>query len=284
MKLLGIETSGHVGSVALSLDGRIDAREFATPREQTERLLVVVDELLAGAGLDVAGLDGIAFGRGPGSFTGLRIAAAVAQGLAAPTRVPLLPVSSLLCLAQRALRSEGVEHSVACVDAHMGEVYWGEFELRDGLLRAAGPERLGSPSELAPPRDSAWVAVGSGFAAQREALAAVLAQAAARAAGARARSAGSLSGGGRGACGGPRGGASRRAAGLPARAHRMAPGRLSAAPGFGGPSCAAVLGAGLNYFVTMLDCNGLPGLAGMMSRDEYGAKEDPGRRGRARDP
>jgi tRNA threonylcarbamoyladenosine biosynthesis protein TsaB len=176
VKLLGIETSGRVGSVALSLDGRIDEREFATPREQTERLLAVVDELLAGAGLDLAGLDGIAFGRGPGSFTGLRVAAAVAQGLAAPARVPLLPVSSLLCLAQRALRSERVEHSVACVDAHMGEVYWGEFELRDGVLRAAGPERLGAPTELAPPSGS-WAAVGSGFAAQREALENVLARA-----------------------------------------------------------------------------------------------------------
>ncbi len=174
MRLLGIETSGRVGSVALSVDGRVDSREIATPREQTERLLVVVDELLAGAGLEVARLDGIAFGRGPGSFTGLRVAAAVAQGLAAPARVPLLPVSSLLCLAQRAWRSEGVEHALVSVDAHMGEIYWGEFELRDRMLRAVGPERLGAPSELSPPGGSAWAAVGSGFAAQREALAAVL--------------------------------------------------------------------------------------------------------------
>jgi len=176
MKLLGIETSGRVGSIALSIDGRIEAREIANAREQTERLLAVVDDLLAGAGLEVAGLDGIAFGRGPGSFTGLRVAAAVAQGLAVPARVPLLPVSSLHCLAQRALRSERVEHSVACVDAHMGEVYWGEFVLRDGVLRAAGAERLGAPGELAPPSGS-WVAVGSGFAAQREALRGVLANA-----------------------------------------------------------------------------------------------------------
>ena len=94
------------------VDGRVDAREIATPREQTERLLAVVDELLSGAGLEVGGLDGIAFGRGPGSFTGLRMAAAIAQGLATPARVPVLPVSSLLCLAQRAWRSERVEHAV----------------------------------------------------------------------------------------------------------------------------------------------------------------------------
>ena len=177
MKLLGIETSGRVGSVALSVDGRVDSREIANAREQTERLLAVVDELLAGARLALAGLDGIAFGRGPGSFTGLRVAAAVAQGLAVPARVPLLPVSSLLCLAQRAWRSARVEHAIACVDAHMGEIYWGEFHVRDGVIRAAGPERLGAPGELAVPSGSGWAAVGSGFAAQREALAPVLAKA-----------------------------------------------------------------------------------------------------------
>jgi tRNA threonylcarbamoyladenosine biosynthesis protein TsaB len=178
VKLLGIETSGRIGSVALSVDGRVDSREIANAREQTERLLAVVDELLARAGLEVAGLDGIAFGRGPGSFTGLRVAAAVAQGLAAPARLPLLPVSSLLCLAQRAWRSEQVQHALACVDAHMGEVYWGEFEVRDGALRALGGERLGAPAELVAPTNGPWAAVGDGFAAYRETLEPVLAAAA----------------------------------------------------------------------------------------------------------
>lgn len=178
MKLLGLETSSRVGSVALAVDGRIETREIPTPREQTERLLALVDELLGAAGLGVANLDGVAFGRGPGSFTGLRIAAAVAQGLAASSSLPLLPVSSLLCLAQRAWRSEGVARALVCVDAHMGEVYSGEFEARDGAARAAGDERLGAPAELAAPRRAPWVAVGDGFAAHREALARVLAGAA----------------------------------------------------------------------------------------------------------
>jgi tRNA threonylcarbamoyladenosine biosynthesis protein TsaB len=177
VKLLGLETSGRVGSVALSLDGRIAAREIVNAREQTEQLLAVVDELLAGASLALADLDGIAFGRGPGSFTGLRVAAAVAQGLATPARVPLLPVSSLLCLALGAVRIAQVEHVVACVDAHMGEVYWGEFALRDGVLRAVGPERLGAPADVTAPSGSSWAAVGSGFAAQREPLMSVLARA-----------------------------------------------------------------------------------------------------------
>ena len=178
MKLLGIETSSRVGSVALAVDGRIEAREIPTPREQTERLLALVDELLGAAGLAVASLDGIAFGRGPGSFTGLRIAAAVAQGLAAPRNLPLLPVSSLLCLAQRAWRSERVTRALVCVDAHMGEVYWGEFEAHDGGVRAAGDERLGAPADIVVPTGSPWTAVGDGFVAHREALAPVLAAAA----------------------------------------------------------------------------------------------------------
>ena len=178
MKLLGIETSGRVGSVALAIDGRIETREIPTPREQTERLLPLVDDLLRAAAVTVASLDGIAFGRGPGSFTGLRIAAAVAQGLATARNVPLLPVSSLLCLAQRAWRSEGVTRALVCVDAHMGEVYWGEFEARDGAIRSAGDERLGAPSELVAPTGAPWTAVGAGFAAQRAALTSVLAAAA----------------------------------------------------------------------------------------------------------
>ena len=175
MKLLAIETSSSVGSVALSLPDRIEERTIATPREQTERLLRLTDELLAEAGLALRELDGIAFGRGPGSFTGLRVAAAVAQGFAAPSGVPLLPVSSLLCLAQGAFRTTGVRRALVCVDAHMGEVYWAEFEIRDGRADPLGPERLGAPAEIAPPAGAGWTAVGDGFAAQRAALEAAVA-------------------------------------------------------------------------------------------------------------
>ena len=103
MNLLAFETSSRLGSVALETAGGLAVRELGSPREQTERLLAITDELLAAAQLDLASLDGIAFGRGPGSFTGLRVSVAVAQGLAAASGVPLLPVSSLLCLAERAL-------------------------------------------------------------------------------------------------------------------------------------------------------------------------------------
>jgi len=177
MRLLGIETSSSTGSVALRLPETIAVRTIATPREQTERLLALADELLTEAGLTLRALDGIAFGRGPGSFTGLRVAAAVAQGFAAACGVPLLPVSSLLCVAQGAFRTAGAHRSLVCLDAHMGEAYWGQFEVRDGHAEPAGPERLGAPAEIAPAWEAGWTAVGDGFTAHQAALAPVAAAA-----------------------------------------------------------------------------------------------------------
>jgi tRNA threonylcarbamoyladenosine biosynthesis protein TsaB len=171
MNLLGLETSSAVGSVALQTAAGVHVREIATPREQTERVLALVDELLGGAGLALEELDGIAFGRGPGSFTGLRVSAAIAQGLAAASGVPVLPVSSLLALAQRAKRQWDCERCLVCVDAHMGEVYWAEAVVSGGVAAILGPERLGAPAEVPPLQGSGWAAVGSGFAGAAEALA-----------------------------------------------------------------------------------------------------------------
>jgi tRNA threonylcarbamoyladenosine biosynthesis protein TsaB len=177
MKLLAFETSSSAGSIALKLPHGIAVRTIATPREQTERLLALADELLGEAGLELRELDAIAFGRGPGSFTGLRVAAAVAQGFAVASGVPLVPVSSLLCIAQGAFRTAGARRSLVCVDAHMGEAYWGEYEVLDGRAEPAGPERLGAPAEVASPWQSGWTAAGDGFAAHRAALEAVSASA-----------------------------------------------------------------------------------------------------------
>jgi tRNA threonylcarbamoyladenosine biosynthesis protein TsaB len=179
MNLLAFETSSRIGSVALETTRGVLVRELAEPREQTERLLAVTDELLAEAGLALTDLNGIAFGRGPGSFTGLRVSVAVAQGLAAVSGVPLLPVSSLLCLAERACAEAGCERVLVCVDAHMGEVYSAHAARRGDAVLLVGAERIGAPADVAAPQGGAWCAVGSGFAAHAEALAAV-ARAAAR--------------------------------------------------------------------------------------------------------
>jgi tRNA threonylcarbamoyladenosine biosynthesis protein TsaB len=171
VNLLGFETSSAQGSVALQTPLGVAIRTIATPREQTEQILQLADELLVGAGLTLAALDGIAFGRGPGSFTGLRVSAAVVQGLAAVSNVPLLPVSSLLCLAERAWRERQCLRTLLCVDAHMGEVYWAEAACRDGVVSIVGAERLAAPREVVGLKGGTWAAVGGGFLTYAEVLA-----------------------------------------------------------------------------------------------------------------
>jgi len=173
VNLLAFETSSTLGSVALETAAGLSIRELGAPREQTERLLSITDELLAAAGIELRSLDGIAFGRGPGSFTGLRVSVAVAQGLGLASGVPLLPVSSLLCLAEHAWHEARCERALVCVDAHMGEVYWAHAALRGDEVEIVGDERLGAPADVAAPEASPWCAVGNGFAVYSDALAGV---------------------------------------------------------------------------------------------------------------
>ena len=199
--MLAFETSSREGSVALQVDGAVRQAPIATPRQQTEELLPLTAKLLNGAGLSLRDLDAIAFGRGPGSFTGLRIAAAAAQGLGMATGLPLLPVSSLAATAQGLWRTHGSSNTLVCVDARMGEVYWAAFEIRDGLARVVDTEQVTSPEEVsaaapvarsaAEPEDGSaaaskdgsaavpvsWCAAGSGFEVYGDELAGLMAQA-----------------------------------------------------------------------------------------------------------
>ncbi len=177
MKLLAFETSSRTGSVALHVDGAVRQKMIATPREQTEQLLPLTSGLLNGANLAFRDLDAIAFGRGPGSFTGLRIAAAVAQGLGMATGLPLLPVSSLAATAQGLWRTHGSSSILVCVDARMGEVFWGGFEVRSGLARVVGAEQITGPGEVTCAGMASWSAAGNGFDVHGDALAGVAAQA-----------------------------------------------------------------------------------------------------------
>jgi tRNA threonylcarbamoyladenosine biosynthesis protein TsaB len=150
MRLLALDTASGQCSAALLLDGELTVRDETTTRDHARLLLPMVDALLADAGLSLGALDGIAFGRGPGSFTGVRIAAAVTQGLAAGADLPVLPVSSLRALAEQA-RRRTIEQGaappgawLACMDARMGEVYWGVFEpdVADSAECVSAPQLL----------------------------------------------------------------------------------------------------------------------------------------------
>jgi tRNA threonylcarbamoyladenosine biosynthesis protein TsaB len=119
LKILALETSTEFCSVALYLDDKILTQEILAERRHSEIVLPMVQEILADAELTLAQLDGIAFGAGPGSFTGLRIACGVAQGLAFATNLPIVGVSTLEAIAQQT----GEQKIIAALDARMGEIY-----------------------------------------------------------------------------------------------------------------------------------------------------------------
>jgi tRNA threonylcarbamoyladenosine biosynthesis protein TsaB len=176
MNLLAIDTSADLCSAALSWDGRLDQRLELAPRRHGELILGMMDGLLGSAGIALAALDAIAFGRGPGSFTGVRIACAVAQGAAFGTGLPTSPVSTLAAIAQGEHRRSGRRRLLAALDARMGEVYWGAFEIGDdGIARPRGPELVCPPGQVPIPENGGWWGVGSGWGAYAQALGARLA-------------------------------------------------------------------------------------------------------------
>ncbi len=164
--LLAIETSTEACSVAVYVDGEVISRHELAPRRHTQLVLPWADELMVQAGLRKSQLDAIAVGRGPGAFTGVRLAIALVQGLALALDRPVLPVSTLAVLARQ---GQG-DRLLAAIDARMGEVYLGQFSRHaDGRLLAEGPEIIVAPA-AAPRPVLPVVGVGTGFSAESGAL------------------------------------------------------------------------------------------------------------------
>ncbi|ART81259.1 tRNA (adenosine(37)-N6)-threonylcarbamoyltransferase complex dimerization subunit type 1 TsaB [Oceanisphaera profunda] len=194
-RILAIDTATEACSAALWQDGQLLSRYEVAPRGHTDLILPMVAELLAEAELSLNQLDALAFGRGPGSFTGVRITLGVAQGLAFGADLPLLGVSNLQALAQGAYRvcggesggdfggeiaadsdtKSGAKTALAAIDARMGEIYIGGFALRDGVMTSTDTEQVVMPSEwLAANSDKHWATgVGSGLVTYPELLARV---------------------------------------------------------------------------------------------------------------
>ena len=165
MKILAIDTATERCSVALCVGARWIERAVDTARGHAEIVLPMVEQVLEEAGVRLAELAGIAYGRGPGAFTGVRIAIGVVQGLAYGADLPTVGISNLAAVAQQ-VAAPGARILV-CMDARMSEVYWAVFEVADdGLVHAASVESVGAPGSVT--AHSITHAVGTGFAASPE--------------------------------------------------------------------------------------------------------------------
>lgn len=159
LKILALDTSTEACSAAVSVDGSVVER-FEAGNQHSELILPMVQAVLAEAGLALTQLDAVAFGRGPGSFTGLRIGAGVVQGLAFGADLPAVPVSSLAALAQ------GVDapRVLAAFDARMGQIYFGAYARNDqGVVELVGMEQVIAPAGIPLLEGTDWVGAGSGW-------------------------------------------------------------------------------------------------------------------------
>ncbi|HDT5888583.1 tRNA (adenosine(37)-N6)-threonylcarbamoyltransferase complex dimerization subunit type 1 TsaB [Aeromonas dhakensis] len=176
LKILAVDTATEACSAALLVGEKVFSRWEEAPRDHTRKILPMVQAVLDEAGVTLDELDAIAFGRGPGSFTGVRIGIGVAQGLALGAGVPLIGISTLAAMAQGAHRLDGAERVLTAIDARMDEVYFGHYELIDGRIQLVGEEVVSGPAALVASRGTlpgSFTRVGTGFETYGETLAAL---------------------------------------------------------------------------------------------------------------
>jgi len=166
MQILAIDTSTEYLSLALWIDGRVLSRDIHAGQSHSQQILPTLRDLLTEAQLDLDALDGIAFGAGPGSFTGLRIACGVTQGLAFGAGLPVVEVSTLQALAQQS----GAKKVIACLDARMGEIYYAAYEKKDDVWFEVIAPALFKPEQAPALQGNDWVGVGTGWLAYPEML------------------------------------------------------------------------------------------------------------------
>lgn len=173
MKLLALDTSTEYCSAALALDDVVTDRGEIAGQRHSALLVPMVDALLSDAGIRIRDIDAVAFGQGPGSFTGLRIACAVTQGLAFAADIPVVPVGTLLALAQAC----AAPRVICCTDARMNEVYFAAYERRGDVWTEVQEPVVCAPSAVPVPPGDGWTLCGNGAAAYPEALQSRLASA-----------------------------------------------------------------------------------------------------------
>ncbi len=168
MNILAVETSGDFCSVALWRDGKIDECEKLAGQRQSGLLIDMVHELLRDCDMPLAELDGVAYGAGPGAFTGLRVACGVVQGLAMGIGKPVVGIGTLLALAQS--QPPGVERVVCCIDARMNEVYHAAYEKCGSAWTVVQEPGVYAPGAAPLPPEGEWQGCGNGYAVYADVL------------------------------------------------------------------------------------------------------------------
>lgn len=165
MKLLAIDTATEACSVAVMVSDATFCRFEICPQQHSQRLLPMVDELLTQAQIKIGDLDGLIYGRGPGSFTGVRIATGMIQGLALGTGLPVAGISTLAAMAQQVMDETDAEWVVSAIDARMGEVYFAQYQNKKGIAVDVGEECVCAPEMAAERLPASFVPAGTGWAA-----------------------------------------------------------------------------------------------------------------------
>lgn len=174
MKLLAIDTATEACSAALMMNGEISERYEVVTNQHSKKILPMIDELLAEAQLKPADLDCLAFGRGPGSFTGIRIATGVIQGIAFALDLPVVPVSNLAAMAQDFFDYQDGNTALVAMDARMGEIYWAVYQKNAlQIAELVGDESVATAASIKQPT-GVGVGIGTGWSLYRHALTAQL--------------------------------------------------------------------------------------------------------------
>ncbi len=173
MRLLALDTSTEYLSLALQLNGTTLRYDALAGQGHSQQILPQIRALLDEANIELADLEGIAFGAGPGSFTGVRIACGVAQGLAFGANLPVVGVNTLMALAESIFKENAINKVIACLDARMGEIYHAAFEKHDGVWQEISVSGLFKPQNAPVITNENWVGAGSGWLTYGEHLGAV---------------------------------------------------------------------------------------------------------------
>lgn len=170
MNLLALDTCTENCSAAILFEGQVFAISEITQRGHSERILGMLDTLFEQAGSELSAMDVLVFGRGPGSFTGVRVGVAVAQGIAFAQDLPVVPISTLAAVAQAAYSKHAATNICVALDARMGEVYQANFVIENGLAVALSDEQVTAPENVKPLDDRHWFGAGTGWAEYQQVL------------------------------------------------------------------------------------------------------------------